>query len=81
MAHQKLTLQMTHQKDARKLMDKINYAKNEREQENQIWIKKYDTMAQLYDEKLKKAKEDYLREIDALKEIMAKKEHAKCEQI
>ncbi len=59
MAHQKLTLQMAHQKETKKLIDKANYSKQERELENQIWMKKYDTMAHLYDDKLKKAKEDH----------------------
>lgn len=76
MAHQKLTLEMAHQKESKKLMDKIAFTKNERDLENKSWMEKYDAMTQLYEERLRKAQQKCEQTIVEVRHQMASRQQA-----
>lgn len=80
MAHQKVTLEMTHQKECKKLIEKIAFTKNERELENKSWMEKYDAMTQLYEEKLKKTQQKCEQTIVEVKHQMTSKQQASTQE-
>lgn len=48
MAEQKITLEMSYLKEIKKLSDKLQHEKEEREVENRKWMEKYDSMTLFY---------------------------------
>ena len=80
MAHQKLTLEMAHQKECKKLAEKIAFTKNERELENKSWMEKYDAMTQLYEERLRKTQQKCELVIGEAKHQMASKQQASTQE-
>ncbi len=52
MAHQKITLHLSHQKEIQKLNERLAQEKKDKELENKKWIEKYDSMCRSYESKL-----------------------------
>jgi len=60
LAQEKVTLELQFQKESKRIMEKYNKEKCEREEENKKWIAKYDCMVEEFEEKIKQLHSIYI---------------------